>query len=487
MSIIKRITKALKRPRLRRGGLAIILTASLAAALILVNLGVTTLEESYGWRRDYSFNACLTTGEETRIALDALAYDVNIYLLYASGEPDPTLHELLKRYQALSPRVSVIPTDLSKNPGILTRFEGSPTSPVEADSVIVYCEETGRYEILGADSFIQKGYNIELGTFEIAGLRYEKSITEAILFVTQSSVPVVGILQGHGELASGDIKNLTDFIKSSGYLWENLTLETGGSIEGYDLILILSPIRDITENELAQLNDYALGGGSFLFARDFSDPFTLPNLFTLMRGYGVVPRAGVVVASEKDAGSYDGELLYLRPSVASVDFTLPLIAQGLTALVMPGSSCFETPQGGDSQLAAASVLLSGENSYLRDPSDGESSILRQPADPSGPFTLGLYAQRLHASGNISRCFAIGCSATLTQDYMYEHTYVKLFILQLLGALVPQKSVSLDIAQSAAFHPGLMSGSQTAGLVVIILLPVLVLAACLIVLIPRRNR
>lgn len=484
---MKKLLLLLKKPKLRHGALSVVLIIALITALVLINLAVTSLEESYGWRKDYSFNEYLTTGEETKEVLSMLQNDVTIYMLYASGEPDQTLLELLKSYQRLSDRIKVEPTDLNKNPGVLSRFDGSLSSVVSSDSVIVSCEATGRYEVLNSADFIQRGYNIEAGTFEIAGLRYEKSVTEAILFVTQSKVPTIGILQGHGELDAGVLTNLTGFIKQNGYAWEMLTLKAGGKVENVDMIAILSPVYDITTDELNQLSAFAENGGCFLFTRDFDDPMELSNLFSLLRNYSVIPKAGIVVASEQDENSYDGELIYLRPTMQSVDFTLPLVAGDMTALTMPGASCFETPETTDNQLAAASVLLSGKHSYLRDPSDGVSSIDQQSGDPVGPFTVGLYAQRMHANTALSRMFALGCSATITQDYMYEHTYAQLFILQVLGALLPQKSISLDIAQTAAFHPGLMVGSQTLGLILIILMPLAVLVAALCILIPRKNR
>ena len=45
--------------------------------------------------------------------------------------------------------------------------------------------------------------------------------------------------------------------------------------------------------------------------RDYTDPIVgMPNYFSLLKSYGVVPLPGVVVAGEEDVGSYYGCLLY---------------------------------------------------------------------------------------------------------------------------------------------------------------------------------
>ena len=113
-----------REPRWRHGKLGALMLCSFIAVCVLVNAGVTALEDEYGWQRDLSFNGYATTGEETRRVLNRLEHDVELYLLYQSGAVDAEVLNLLERYEVLSDRVTVLPTDLSRNPGILTRFQG---------------------------------------------------------------------------------------------------------------------------------------------------------------------------------------------------------------------------------------------------------------------------------------------------------------------------------------------------------------------------
>ena len=133
------------------------------------------------------------------------------------------------------------------------------------------------------------------------------------------------------------------------------------------------------------------------------------------------------------------------------------------------------------------MLKTSDQSYLRDLSDGIDSVDQQPGDRSGELSVALYAHRMHANGNISRLFIAGSSGLFTEEYVYQRTYVQQFIIMLMGQLLSDKIVTLDIMASAAVRPALTVGSQTVGTVLIIAVPLMVLVAGLCVLLPRRNR
>ena len=112
----------MRQPRWRHGKRNALLLAAFLTVCVLINAGVKTLEDTYGWKRDFSFNGYATTGAETADVLSRLQSDVELYLLYQNGSMDTQVLNLLERYAVLCSRISVLPTDLARNPGILTRF-----------------------------------------------------------------------------------------------------------------------------------------------------------------------------------------------------------------------------------------------------------------------------------------------------------------------------------------------------------------------------
>lgn len=473
-----------RQPKWRHGKLGALLTVGFLVLCVLVNVFVQTLEDEYGWRADLSFNAYATTGEQTQAVLDQLENDVELYLLYQSGAEDTQLLQLLNRYAVLSERVTVRETDIAQNPGILTRFPGDADKTAQADSVIVSCEATGRYEILDYTDFLTTGYDIESGSFQPEGLSYEKSLTEAIASVARPEALVVGVLQGHGELTEEDLELLLSFFRSNGYDSVSVDLSRDGALEEVDLLLIASPQKDLSETEVALIGEFAKAGGSFFITRDYTDPLEgVPNHLSFLRSYGVTPLSGIVV----DPGAYHENPLAIVPYMEELDMTQSLIEGGLDLLLMPAACAFETPGEPDHSLTTGTVLKTSEKAYLRDISDGLDSVEQQPGDRSGELSVALYAHRMHANGNISRLFIAGSSALFTEEYVYQRSYVQEFIVMLMGQLLSDKIVSLDLMASAAVRPALTVGSQPVGIALTVAVPLLVLVAGLCVLLPRRNR
>ena len=479
-----------REPKWRHGKLSTLLTACFIALCVLLNVAVGALEDEYGWRKDLSFNGYATTGEETEKMLARVDVPVELYLLYQNGDEDAQLLQVLKRYAALSDQVEVILTDINKNPGILTRFVGDEETAVAADSVVVNCPVTGRYKVLDYNDFLTISYDVETGTFSQDGLAYEKRLTEAIVYVSREHLPTAGFLQGHGELTMDALQVLTEFMVGNNIDCRAVNLLSGDSLEDVDLLFIVGLQKDLSDVETEQINQFAQNGGSIFVVRDFTDPLTdIPNYLALLRSYGVVPLEGVAVAGEEDLGSYYGdEPLYLLPYMCEMDMTLPLTLNGYDILLMPAASAFEIPaEEGDSTLSVGTVLKTGPNAYIRSLTDGQNTLERQPGDRVGELPVALYAHRMHFNGNVSRMFALGNSAMLTDEYIYQRTYNEEFLTVLFQELISQSDLTLDVMSKSAFHPALRAGGQGMGIALLIGLPLLVIIAALWVLLPRYNR
>ena len=481
----------LSQPKWRHGRLGTLVMVLVIVVAVLLTALVQSAEDAYGLRRDLSFNHYATTGKETEAAMARLQNDVELYLLYQNGEENSQLMQVLDRYGVLSDHIAVLPTDINRNPGILTRFSSDPESPLEADTVVVNCPATGRFRVLNYGDFYTQGYDIELGDFVLEGINYEKQLTEAILYTANDSVPMVGFLQGHGEYTLEDFAVMVDFLKSYQYDACEVNLLAGDTLEDVNVLLLACPVNDLDDTEIEQIKAFAQNGGNLFVIRDYTDPVeNMPNYLTLLRSYGVVPLKGVAVAGAQDSGSYYGETLYLLPYMAEIDLTLPLIASGMDVLMMPAACAFELPPEpgtGDLTLSVGTVLKTGPNAYLRDTTDGLNTIEQQPGDRTGELPLALYAHRMHANGNVSRMFAIGNSAMWMDSYIYQRTFGEQFLMAVMNELMPENTISLDIVASAAFRPGLTAGSQGLGIGLIIAMPLLCLVAALAVLLPRRNR
>ena len=476
--------------RLPRRVLTALLTLLLAAALLGANLLVTELEQRRGWRRDLSFNAVTTAGEVTRAVLADLPYPVHVYALFSRGGEDAPLLALLDRYAALSDRFTWEQTDITLNPGLLSRFRAATAEDsIQNDSLVVSCEATGRFRVLTYDSFIGQSFDMELGTMTPSSLTYESALTGAVRYVTQDTVPRAMILQGHGELNQDSTGLLADLLDRNGYdVWYFTMNSSEAELRAGDLLTLLSPQRDLSPSELERITAFAEAGGSILFTCDFSDPLdTMPNYASLMRWYGFLPKDGIVIASsEEPATFYENNRMYLLPSMAWTEITAPMKANGTESLLLTGARGFAVPEEADAALATDAVLLSGSKAYLRRTDDSRMTLQPEEGAETGPFALALLARRITDGGAVTRAFVLGCSTLLTSEEVFAMTDAQEFIVRTAHFLLDTEPADLGIIAKTAIRPQLSVASAFPGTLAVFLLPMLVAGAALVVLGFRRK-
>ena len=473
----------------RYGSVSALLLILLILSLIALNIGAEVLEKKNGWRRDYSFNSIATASRATLDLVDDLPHPVKIYALFRKGNEDAPLLELLDRYAALSSRITWEQADPGLNPALLSRFATESQTP-EEDNLIIWCEETGRWRVLGPEDYVSLSMDETTGEYSYAGWTYEESITRAIEYVTRDTVPQVVIIQGHGELDGDSLAVLDNLLTANLYevVYRSLT-DPDYTPDPKDLLVFLSPLRDISETELKILTEFAAKGGSFLFACDFSDPVdSMPNYAALLRSYGFIPLEGIVLADTNAPETcYDGVNTYLLPEMCSTDITMDMIASGATSILLPGARGFESPDETDRNLITAALLRSGDTSYRKALDAQTVSMDRAEGDPQGPFDLALQARRITAEGYVSRAVVFGCSIALTDETVYSMTDIRKLIIRTTEFLLDTGASDLNIEARTALRPALGTGGTGLGSVMLAALPAAVLAAALLVLLPRRNR
>lgn len=482
-----------RNPRLRYGGMSTLLLCAALAILIALNALFTVLEERQGWRVDCSFNSLTTYSDATAEVLAALQTPVEIYALFERGQEDLQLFELLDRYCAATPYATWEQTPLSLNPSMAPRFQGgSSGGEVSSDCLVVYCAETDRFRVLTPMSFIGLSVNTTTGAYEIDSITYEKELTAAISYVTQEKIPVVWVVQEHGEVTADGAASLTELLMDNHYDVRFATL-ADATLSPEDLVLFLSPQSDLTQVELEKLVTFADGGGSLLFACTPYDPLNgssslpggMPHYLELMRLYGFIPLDGMVWAAAGSTGAYDGVYRYnLYATLDATEITLDLVLGGIAKLPVAQARAFQTPEESLSSPIVTPMLWSHEDAYLL---SIYANSIAQPADaPTGPFALALESYRFSNTGEVSRAVALGSTSFLTSEESHSNAYVREAITRIADYLVDNESDDLSIAPKVAFRPKLSADALSMGSMMLVALPLAILAAAFIILFPRRH-
>lgn len=482
-----------KNPRLRYGSVSTLLLCLALAVLIALNALFTVLEERNSWRVDCSFNSLTTYSDATAEVLAGVDTPVVIYALFERGQEDLQLFELLNRYCAASSHVTWEQTPLSLNPSMATRFQGgSSGGEVSTDCLIVYCPDTNRFRVLTPMSFIGISVNTTTGEYEISSITYERELTAAISYVTQEKIPVVWMLQGHGEVTADGAASLTELLMDNHYDVRFATL-ADISLSPGDLVVLLAPQSDLTQAEMEELAAFAEAGGSLLFAMTPYDPINgsgtlpggMPHYRELLRLYGVVPLDGMVWARKDSTGAYDGVYRYnLYAALNASEITLDLMLAGVGKLPMAQSRAFQAPDTALTSPIVTPMLTSAEGSYLL---SVYATSIAQPDDaPTGPFVLGMESVRITSAGEASRAVALGATAILTGEEAHSNAYTREFIVRIVDYLVDNETGDLSIAPKVAFRPRLSADALSMGSMMLVALPLTVIATAFIVLFPRRH-
>ena len=469
------------------GSISALMLVMVLIALIALNAGVYALEKNKGWRVDLSFNGILSQSAETKEVLAKLEKPVEIYaLIRRSEERDFSgaveMEELLDKYAASSSMVTWKQVDPVLDPSLMKRFTTDKVTPAE-NNLIVWCETTGRFRVVGGEELMGEGFNEETGYYEYSKLNYERAITGAIAYVVRDRVPKAVIMQGHGELEADDLYYFQTLLETNQYevVYQDLK-DSEYTPDPEDLLIFFKPEKDLNEKELKMLAEFAAKGGSFLFAWDYDYSVRqadLPNYNTLLRSYGFIPREGTVAADLNDAGTYYEYVTMLIPEICSTDVTLGMLIEGKQILLLAQAIAFEEPEEADRNLSVETVLRSGKTSVLKyGNTEGE--------DPTGAFPLALQARRVTTEGYVTRAFIVGDSAVLTDGTLYTQTYNMEFTARVIDFLLKMDGSGTQIEPKDISRPGLKTASSNLGSVLLIALPLSVLFAALLILGPRKN-
>ena len=460
------------------------LAAGVAVAAVLT---ADALESRYALRADLSFNRVTTRSEATDRVLSELDQDVHAYAVASAGNELNDLEALLDRYQAATAHFTWSRENLSQNPLLLKWVSDDVNdSAVTTDCVILRCEATDRTRVLTWEDYMRFSYDADTGSYAWTGLTYEEALTGAILYVSADELRQVQILTGHGELTAAETAALEDTLRRANYAVERVNLQSGDALDPAAPLLVLSPTRDITVEETDALLAFAQAGGGLLVTADFTDPDELPNLYAFYRLYGVTPRPGLVLADAGHGADYYTNTAELTPRLLAVaDVTEGMVQGGADFLILAPARALETVGAASADLVLSTVLESGEGSYLKRVTAENLATDRQPEDPVGPFPLAVLSDRAFGDGTRSRAFFIGNSGLFTDETVLGLTCSGELLVQVTAYLMGREAFNLDILPRQALRPALNAGGSALP-VVLLVLPVLLVAACAVaVLTPRR--
>ena len=362
---------------LKAGSYSLMVSALVLAILVVVNIFVSALPSSMT-KYDISATKLYSITSNTKVVVNSLEQDVNIYWIVQSGQEDDVIENLLSKYEALSDHIHVE----KKNPDVYPTFAQQYTSEtVMNNSLVVECGDRSRY--IGYDDIYLQEADLYSYSYSTS-FDGEGAITSAIDYVVKEELPQVYVLEGHGEAELP--ATFSEQIEKDNIEIKSLSLLTVDEIpEDAACLIIYAPQSDISEEELNMLSDYVSDGGKLLVMSGPVQDGSLSNLNSLPESYGVTVTEGIVLESDREHYAFQASYILL-PDMSSHQITDSLIEENYFVL-MPISQGLTV---GESSKGSVTALLStSAYSYSKADAYDLETYDKEEGDSDGPFTLAV--------------------------------------------------------------------------------------------------
>ena len=363
--------------KFRGGAYATTISAIVIIMVIVVNIIVTQL----GLKVDVSNEGMYTITDVTKDYVNNIKDDITIYYLVQSGNEDDKFTEIVNKYPGLSKHIKVEFKDPILYPNFAKQYVDDTISD---NSVLVVNETNGRAKYVDNSDMLVTEIDYQTYQSNVTGIDVEGQITSAIQYVTTDDLPLMYMVQGHGETEIGT--TLASALAKVNVKTDTLSTLTVESIpEDCSILLINAPQNDYSSDEVTMIKDYLSKGGDAIILADYRSS-SLENFNSLLNYYGVSLVPGIVL--EGSQGYYMGQYVNnLVPKLGYHDITSTL-SNNKTSVVVPTATGIQTLDSARSTIEITPLMTTSDSAYSKIDINS-SSVDKEDGDIDGPFSLGV--------------------------------------------------------------------------------------------------
>ena len=464
--------------------LAVLIVIAIAI-VVLINVLASALSDHYPLSADLTANAAYDLGEDSRAVLDSLTDDVELYVLSSKGSftGNPYLVQmqtLLEKYPKYSPHITLEFIDYLSDP---TFAEQYPELDLSAGDVLVKGPEAVKQ--LPLTNMFTYTYDAD-GNLQMSGSRAEEAVTSAIVSSVTSDPVYVGILTGNA--VSEDRGTLESILAANNFEVSEVDMVTG-NLDGYEVLILLAPAQDLSEDVLSAFDDFLYNNGEYgktlLYAASAGQP-DLENVNVFLREWGIEVGDGAVFETDENY-AYGYQPYYPFADYTDEtfrDFLKDSSKKVLLPVSKPLSRVFEYKDN-----KTVTTLLSFSPSSGVRPSDAGNNFSVDQATVRGPIP-GTVMSTLSASGADDLSNVIVCaSADAFSQSVLSNTSIanaEYWTMMLNRITERDDAVSIEAKSLAGNALAITTGAaRTWSILLCIVIPVLVLAAGIVIYLRRR--
>lgn len=485
MNKITNFIKGLFKSRsLRYGSNSIILVAVVVAIAVLLNVIVNM--STFKW--DLTSNKLYSLSDNSKKILTGLNKKVTIYGLFddgtlGSGNDYKEVTELLNNYTKYS-NITVKYTDPDKNPGLIKQLDPDNVNKLQKNDFVV--KSGNKMRVLSYSDLFQTQFDQQSFQQYKVGSNAEQAISGAIKYVTADVTPTVYFTQGHDERKVDDeYKTVKEYLGRNNYDVKTVNLATTDKVpKDAQIVIVASPKRDLTTDEMNRLQDYLNNGGNAILLFDPSETNTsFDNFQKLLQPYNVAVDYDKV--KENDGQRHVPNNAYdILPDVQNNDIN-KLLDPASFAMIMPESRSLSILKNSKQYITVTSLMKSSDKAV------GEQIDKSKGADLPGPLDLAVAVEN-KGGLNPSKLLVMGNGLFMTDTAISQYQQLSVnglyFFLNSMNWMQNKQDDNLIAPKSYSNQSLKITQTQASAtaVVVVILFPLLILGAGTFVWMRRRH-
>lgn len=477
----KEIPAEVLKQRRRERGMQAVYIALVIAIVIAFYCAVSTAVTRFNWKLDLTENQVFQITDTTKDILENLDQEVSIIYCNAREAADSNIEEVLNRYAARTPFLTVEYVDLDSNPAFVEDYAKRNIS-LSVDGVLVLSGQNAQF-ISWNELYEIKTYTDSNGKqkYSLTGLRAETQLTSAIVKVTTQQAVGLAFTAGHSEDVPDALKEL---LISSNYTVDQVVLGVDPIADHVKTVIIAGAAKDFSESEIRQLETFMERGGNLVVFRN-PKVETLPNLDGYLREWGLTVEDQMVLEPRQQMDSPLNIIPSFGLSMINVYFS-----EHSTYLVLPESR--QITLSNTNQCITNEVLRSTSSSYGKSFRNMET-LERTADDVSGPFTVAATSERTYDDENgetkTQYVFLTACTGFYQESYLKTDSLGNADLVLQVLAYLNDSAVTLNIpAKTLAANNISISWASTVAFaaVFVVLLPLALLTVGITMFLKRRH-
>ncbi len=357
------------------------------------------------------------------------------------------------------------------------------------DIIIVESESTGKYRAVAFDEVFTQMTDSSTGETYIMAQSIETAVISAIQRVTSDKVIKAALTVGNGELFSDSAYDrFRSMLTSNAFDVEIVNINTDVSLEDFDLIIMMAPTVDITEESANKIltwlengEDY---GKNFLYI-PFNGylPSEMTNINLLLQQWGMKVLDGTIMELSESLviGSYFDHLANFVED--ETVFSLKDTSKQVRVAECRPIELLDTQM-------AKSVLTTSDDAVVSLFGLDENGNAYMDARQGG-YTAAAVSTKENLSGSASNVFVWGSAPALSNSYTELPNFSNSeFFLGVLGDLCGG-NIQGVVVESQEFEGSLMTVTQADKnvfrAIFMFVIPVGLVAVGVVVWAKRRNR